>query len=696
MKLFADRTIAQRLKLLVTTLGVSFLIIIVAYLLMTLLEGNIANTKDELGGFRTTVDKISIEMLQARRHEKDFLLRSDASYIAKHDKAMATLESLFQQAAAGAPDEATRATLAKAHEATLDYGKGFKQVAAQAALIGLDENQGLQGELRTAVHEVESIVAEANQINLTASMLMQRRHEKDYFARRDAKYLTQHADEVQTFKRLLTGSGLDARGKSTTLDLISTYADKFNKAAAGIQTEEQQIEVMRDATHAAEPLFDQLVEATIAAVQERTNTLAFFSLLVQALFIIVLLATAAIAGYLVKTTNDAIARPLKQLGDTIASLGAGNTTARSRITSADEFGTLGRSFDTMLDERIAAQQKAEAENEQLNDSVIALLEAVADLSQRDLTVRAPIAEDVTGPVADAINLMAKETADVLTRIRGISQDVESAALNVKQQGDTVTAVAAAEQRVVADALQRLSEAATTMGEIAQLAQQSTKISEKALATTSGALRTVQDTVEGMSDIRETISETEKRIKRLGERSQEITGIVEIINNIAERTHVLALNASMQAAVAGEAGRGFAVVADEVQRLAESSRNSTSQIAALVNNIRTETAETMATMNRTIEQVIAGSNRAEAAGKQMHETMESTDQLVTAVNLIAARSTEQARISNDLQERAKEILTSTQTTDRELKEQSAHTENLVLFSKSLLDTVRIFKLPVAAT
>ncbi|HEY0634958.1 MAG TPA: methyl-accepting chemotaxis protein, partial [Gammaproteobacteria bacterium] len=335
---------------------------------------------------------------------------------------------------------------------------------------------------------------------------------------------------------------------------------------------------------------------------------------------------------------------------------------------------------------------AEAENERLNNSVIALLEAVADLSQRDLTVRAPIAEDVTGPVADAINMMAKETAEVLTRIRGISRDVEQAALTVKQQSDKVTQVAGDEQRVVADALQRLDAAAHAMNEIATLAQNSTAIAQTAISATNGALRTVEDTVEGMSDIRETISETEKRIKRLGERSQEITGIVEIINSIAERTHVLALNASMQAAVAGEAGRGFAVVADEVQRLAESSRNSTSQIAALVNNIRSETAETMATMNRTIEQVIAGSNRAEAAGKQMHETMKNTDQLVTAVNLIASRSTDQARLSSDLQERAKELLTTTQTTGSELKEQNAHAENLLLFSKSLLDSVQVFKLP----
>ncbi len=690
MKLFADRTIAQRMRLLVTTLGGAFVALVVAYLVMAVLDNNIADTKDELGRFRTTIDAITIETLQARRDEKDFLLRRDAAYLDKHAKTMAQLTAHFNEAEAAAPNDELLTQVRKAHTALDEYQKNFSKMSTEALAVGLNENSGLHGELRNAVHEVESILNETSQVELTASMLMLRRHEKDFFARHDSKYLDKHASEIQTFKKLLAASSVSRT--NTIAELMNTYAKTFEKAAAATQTEDQAIEALREAVHTAEPIFDQLVEATITAIEERTATLGFLSGLAQALFIIVILATAATVAFLVKNTYDAITTPLKKLDETLGKLSSGQHDARSRITTNDEFGQLSTTLDTMLDDRIAAQLKAEAENERLNNSVIELLEAVADLSQRDLTVRAPIAEDVTGPVADAINLMAKETAEVLARIRGISHDVEQAALTVKQQSDKVTQVAGEEQRVVADALQRLDEAAHAMNEIATLAQNSTNIAQTAIGATNGALRTVEDTVEGMSDIRETISETEKRIKRLGERSQEITGIVEIINSIAERTHVLALNASMQAAVAGEAGRGFAVVADEVQRLAESSRNSTSQIAALVNNIRSETAETMATMNRTIEQVIAGSNRAEAAGKQMHETMKNTDQLVTAVNLIAARSSDQARLSADLQERAKELLTTTQTTDSELREQNAHAENLLLFSKSLLDSVKVFKLP----
>ena len=148
----------------------------------------------------------------------------------------------------------------------------------------------------------------------------------------------------------------------------------------------------------------------------------------------------------------------------------------------------------------------------------------------------------------------------------------------------------------------------------------------------------------MNAIRETISEMEKRIKRLGERSQEISQIVNLINTISERTHVLSLNAAMQAAMAGEAGRGFAVVAEEVQRLAENSRQATGQIANLVQNIQVETNDTIATVNKTIEQVVKESDLAHNAGERMRETHEATARLVRLVATIATSSAEQTKIA----------------------------------------------------
>ena len=392
------------------------------------------------------------------------------------------------------------------------------------------------------------------------------------------------------------------------------------------------------------------------------------------------------------STYRAIANPLNQMMETVQQVGQGNYTARTGLTGSDELSELGQSFDRMLNERVNALVEAERENEQLNDSIINLLQAVSMLSQRDLTIHVPVTEDVTGPVADALNLLTSETAAVLQGVTRISEEVVTASDKVKAQSDTVIAVAENERHAVEQTATDLAAASETMKQIAQLAQDCNATAATTIKTTQAALQAVTSTVSGINSTRDTIRETEKRIKRLGERSQEISGVVNLINTIAERTHILALNASMHAASAGEAGRGFAVVADEVQRLAQNAREATSQIATLVSNIQIETADTVNAMNTAISQVVDGSRLAEQAGEQMQRTQATTTDLVTAVQQIASRSQEQARISNELLGRAEQIQASTNQTSQQLLEQTVQTTNLVEYAKNLLNSVRVFRLP----
>lgn len=422
---------------------------------------------------------------------------------------------------------------------------------------------------------------------------------------------------------------------------------------------------------------------------ENTLTDQQFYLVTSALVIVAGLLLASILGPMVYFS---ITRPIGRISNVVSRVSQGDLEARTELKSRDELGRLAIAFDNMLEERVSSMARASKENESLNNSVIELLEAVSELSNRDLTVAVPVAEDVTGPVADAMNLMAKETARVLADIRNISNQVAEAATSVETQGGKINHLADAERKIIEDTMTKLNEASKTMNLIARQAKASNEIAAKASTSTQQAFETVTKTAEGMNEIRETISETEKRIKRLGERSQEINGIVEIINNIAERTHILALNASMQAAAAGDAGRGFAVVADEVQRLAESSRESTSEIAGLVGNIQAETAETMATMNKAIAQVVEGTELAQASGVQMQATQEATAELVNAVEQIAKRSLVQAHVSTNLLEQTDQARKSTEETNAELKLQADQTVNLVQFSKQLLESVNVFKLP----
>jgi len=412
------------------------------------------------------------------------------------------------------------------------------------------------------------------------------------------------------------------------------------------------------------------------------------------LSIIFVLSGIALSILIGSSIRLSITNPISKIVSTVESISSGNYEARTKLEGPDELSQLSSALDNLMDEKVNSLVETEKENETLNNSIIRLLEATSLLSEKDLTVTVPVSEDITGPVADAMNLVSSETAKVLGEIHSIAERVEHNATNVRLQGDKVSQVAESERTMVETTIERLENASKTMNAIAKLCMNCNEMAENATESTDQAFGAVSSTVTGMDEIRETISETEKRIKRLGERSQEISGIVDLINNIAERTHILALNASMHAAAAGEAGRGFAVVADEVQRLAESSRNATSQIAALVTNIQDETSETMTTMNRTISQVVDGSTRAEQAGRMMQITQQKTTDLANAVAKIAERSRQQAKISEHLKTEAHRIQEKTQETDTELQQQSENTLSLVNLSNNLLSSVNTFTLPTS--
>lgn len=383
---------------------------------------------------------------------------------------------------------------------------------------------------------------------------------------------------------------------------------------------------------------------------------------------------------------------LLALQSTIAHIREGDFDARARINAGDELGDLAEAFNGLLDSRVATLAQIQKENDRLNESVLTLLRAVAQLAQKDMTVKIPVAEDVTGAVSDALNLLATETSKVLREVSNISADVTSASLIVQQHVDSLLLATADERAEVEHTAQSLTSAASALNQIVELARLCNAEADHAIKSTDLALASVDNTVSGINSTRDVIRETEKRIKRLGERSQEISGVVGLINVIAERTHILALNAAMHAASAGEAGRGFAVVADEVQRLAENARQATQQIATLVNNIQIETADTVNTMNQAIAQIVEGSRLAEQAGQQMQATQQTTAGLVASVKQIAASSEVQAKTGQELMELASVIKGNNKKTSERLHEQSSYTNHLVEYAKQLLAAVRVFKLP----
>jgi len=448
--------------------------------------------------------------------------------------------------------------------------------------------------------------------------------------------------------------------------------------------------------------FSELIDLTsrtdAARTQAQINATHRAQIVVLVLGIVTMLFGIGAAFYVYRSINN----PLVRLQDTIARVGRGETTARARLENNDELGMLGANFDQLLDARDATErqvrddkQKADDENERLNNSVISILQAVHQLSQRDLTARAPVTQDIIGTVSDSINALTDETSRVLHGVNLIAGQVQAGSGKVKTQADLVTRTSEDDRKNVGQMIESLADSTRASDHMATLAEQSNRHAEQATLATLSALEAVNGTVRGMESIRETIAETEKRIKRLGERSQEITGIVNLINTISERTHVLALNASMQAAVAGEAGRGFAVVAEEVQRLAESSRNATQQIGALVGNIQLETNETINTVNRTIGQVVQGSEQAQKAGDQMRHTQHLTGELVAQVKRIAESSVQQKVMSAGLLLSVQNIGKGAEQTARQISVQNQETDTLLESARRLVESVSVFKLPQAA-
>jgi methyl-accepting chemotaxis protein len=405
-----------------------------------------------------------------------------------------------------------------------------------------------------------------------------------------------------------------------------------------------------------------------------------------------LLLAGAFSVYIAIRLTRSINRPLLKLHATVQEVAKGNLEARSRLVSRDEIGELADAFDALLDEKVTELARAAAENDQLNESVIKIMQSVSKLAMRDLTERVPVTTDVTGAVSDAINLMATETSKALKRVTAISSEVAHATAQVRERTDEAQRVAQNSGSQAGAASTELETAARAIREIAGLADNANRNAQQAIGATKDAMEIVRSTVDGISLSREQIRETEKRVKRLGERAQEISSVVGIINQIAERTSVLALNASMQAVAAGDAGRGFAVVADEVKRLAENARQATQQIASLVGAIQADTSEATQSMNVTIGQIVDISKLAERAGSQMGSTRTATENLVRSVESISSSSDAQAKVSETLLLRARQLVDASNRTLGELGRQQEETVALSESAKQLLDTVGIFRLP----
>jgi len=279
-------------------------------------------------------------------------------------------------------------------------------------------------------------------------------------------------------------------------------------------------------------------------------------------------------------------------------------------------------YRRLADNRRVADQQT-AQNERNQQAILTLLDEMSSLADGDLTVHATVTEDITGAIADSINYAIEALRELVTTINESAILVDGAAKQTEGSARQLAAASEAQSKQIESASRAIARMASSIEEVSGNAERSSDVARHSVDVAHKGGDAVRRTIEGMNAIRETIQETSKRIKRLGESSQEIGNIVELINDIADQTNILALNAAIQASMAGEAGRGFAVVADEVQRLAERSANATKQIEFLVRTIQADTNEAIVSMERSTTDVVGGALLAENAGAALVQNISSS-------------------------------------------------------------------------
>jgi twitching motility protein PilJ len=405
------------------------------------------------------------------------------------------------------------------------------------------------------------------------------------------------------------------------------------------------------------------------------------------------LVNAKRASFDLFTDSEALLRASEQLNTAYeAELGGRRINAIVlAVVSLLALGVLVLIGKVYLDDSRRRAEESERQNRSNQEAIQRLLDEIGDLANGDLTVRAQVTEHMTGAIADSINYTVDELRRLVAGINNASQQVTSATEEAQTVTGKLLQAASKQATEIQGAGQSITQMAQSMIEVSKKANDSSKVAESSLHAAQKGAQAVQNAIRGMNDIRVQIQETSKRIKRLGESSQEIGEIVQLISDITEQTNVLALNAAIQAASAGEAGRGFTVVAEEVQRLAERSAEATKHISAIVKSIQRDTQEAVEAMERSTQGVVQGTKTADEADQALREIGTVSTQLAELIESISQATQQQAASAGRVAANMKVILGITQLTTDGTKQTATSAARLTELADGLKSSVAGFKL-----
>lgn len=662
------------------------------------------STIDELVSVHGKIARLSLDTDKTLKimssHEKDLLLNysqigiqeAKAQYLSKFIAAGGeTYQKLFeiQQLA---PTEQEKRAAQQAMDAINNYLAAFiatvniLELRVDPEFGELTKLQQTVDALRKSARGVESLKMQVHFQDLLYRL-------QQYMLQPEKKIGEQVLAEAKGLSESVKTSIDNASAQTALLAQVADFSKWFAEVSATDVTIKTRIAAYQAAVAQADPVIASFLKGAVAneakAVSRMENTAGLVQkIVVGAGFAAVLLGVLIAFGLARGLTGQ-----VNHIMDLLGAMGMGDFSARTEVVSNDELGQMATALNAMLD-NITLLIQSQEERDAIQEAIMKLMGEISDLTQGDLTARAEVTEDMTGAIADSFNTMAEQFGDIVRQVKNATLAVDGTASDVSKLTVDLATKNIDQTKQVDAAIQSINEIAESIRQVSQNAAKSADVSLASRVNAREGAEAVEKTNLAMDEIREQINETARSIKRLGESSMEIGNVVEIINNIADRTSILALNASIQAAMAGDAGHGFAVVAEEVQRLAESSSNSTKQIEKLVKSIQSEIKDVSNRMDESIRRVVQGSQLADGAYGKLQEIETVSSQLADLVASITQAAAKQVQMSEGVVESMVAVGGVSNETSKISQDTAILMNTLNKTAHELREAVEIFKVEVA--